>query len=625
MNPVLHESQLPAGLLLPKNGKFFTRFASSDRARLMEAENLWEEHKDRLPYPKSKIPPGDEVARLVQHHYNYWHEMFLPRQLLALSTLLGVIMKESDETLQEMLLSAFSGALQNSNTFCRFNSSAKKWATGIEGIFARHDFQPKTTFCEQTLWGNRQGRGTVENCKEAVVEGKSFCLEPQDTCFSGGKYATKKSEENIVGSDGVELFGQDASSLPQRSYTLIVTDPPYVGNVNYAELADFFYVWLRLALKDRYPHFAPEYSPKAEEIVENRTRGKSIQSFYEDLAKAFSRVHDGLSDNGLLVFTFHHTDQEGTIWEGLLNALCETGFEIAAVYPIHGESESSLHLMDKENVSYDLIHVCRKRTADPQTRSWAGIRQEIRRRARDELKAIEDGRYGKEPLPPPDVRLICIGKCLELFSAHYRRVVDHRDQPVSMHGALQDIGTIVDQLVTRDRPFPPELEGTDAVSYAWLRLLRKTQREIQVDELNKGLRAMQVTAEELKQAGLIIRGRTGRGRTYEVKQPHERLNPLLEKLKTPMPAAFQRRLLFDEAGEPVIYDISLVDLVHLLVGLAKAGESVSPWLQRFSQRRPQVRAALRFLRNERPDWVETIDRILPIIEGAPLLRTTEKN
>jgi hypothetical protein len=64
------------------------------------------------------------------------------------------------------------------------------------------------------------------------------------------------------------------------------------------------------------------------------------------------------------------------------------------------------------------------------------------------------------------------------------------------------------------------------VSYAWLRVLRKTQREIQIDELIKGLRAMQVTAEDLKEAGLVVRGRTGRGRTYEVKQPHERLNSL---------------------------------------------------------------------------------------------------
>jgi len=145
-----------------------------------------------------------------------------------------------------------------------------------------------------------------------------------------------------------------------------------------------------------------------------------------------------------------------------LRSLCQEGFEIIAVYPIHGEREASLRLQDKENISYDLIHVCRKRREDSRKRSWAGIRQEIRRRAREELQAIEKDRYGNERLSEPDVRLICIGKCLELFSAHYGRVVDYQDQAVSLHGALQDIGTIVDQLVTHDRPLPPEqdfLEG----------------------------------------------------------------------------------------------------------------------------------------------------------------------
>ena len=84
---------------------------------------------------------------------------------------------------------------------------------------------------------------------------------------------------------------------------------------------------------------------------------------------------NGFQDDGLLVFTFHHTDTEGTVWKAL-QSLCGTGFEIAAVYPIHAESESALNLRDKENVAYDLIHVCRKRRENPSDRSWAGVRQE---------------------------------------------------------------------------------------------------------------------------------------------------------------------------------------------------------------------------------------------------------
>jgi DNA-binding transcriptional ArsR family regulator len=282
--------------------------------------------------------------------------------------------------------------------------------------------------------------------------------------------------------------------------------------------------------------------------------------------------------------------------------------------------------MDKENISYDLIHVCRKRQTIPETRSWAGIRQEVRKKARAELKAIEDGRYGKEPLGANDVRLICIGKCLELYSRHYGKVVDHEGNEFRLHEALQDIGTIVDQLVTRERPLPPELEeDVDPISYAWLRVLLDTKMEINVSELSKSLRAMQVNVEDLKKAGLIVKGRMGRGRYFKVKQPDERLNSLKEKLEPFLTPAKDQMPLFDAMSRPVVHNANLVDLVHLLIGLAWAGESVAPWLERFSHMRPKVRAALRFIRDRRRDWKEYIDRVLNIVEGAPLFSDEASN
>jgi adenine-specific DNA methylase len=151
-------------------------------------------------------------------------------------------------------------------------------------------------------------------------------------------------------------------------------------------------VWLRIALKDTYPHFSPEYTPKVEEIVENSIRKKTRNDFFEDLQAVFQRAYMQLPDDGLAVFTFHHTDQEGKVWEGLLEALCESGFEVVAVYPIHAESETSLHLMNKENISYDLIHVCRKRRADPQSIHGPGFdRRCVGRRAKSCRRSSEDG------------------------------------------------------------------------------------------------------------------------------------------------------------------------------------------------------------------------------------------
>jgi len=614
-------NQAPKNLLLPKNGKFFARFSPSDKARLQQAELLWEKNKEKLPYAKSKIPIGEKTkSGLIAHHYNYWHEMFFPRQLLALSILLKGIMAEPNETLKEMLLCAFSNTLEVNNGFVRdIPSRATPGGTPPAGIFARHDYQPKATSLEQSVWGSVSGRGVFRNNWEKLVEGKKYNLSPSDRNINDNKQNHyPSSEKTINGSYSIHSI-DSALSADNFSSDHVITDPPYVGNVNYSELSDFFYVWLRLTLKDKYLHFAPEYTPKAEEIVENKIRGKSRQDFFQGLKAAFAKIHESLPDDGLLVFTFHHTDQEGLVWEGLLQSLCDTGFEIAAVYPIHGESESSLHLMDKENISYDLIHVCRKRRTVPETRSWAGIRQEVRKKARAELAAIEAGRYGREPLGANDVRLICIGKCLELYSRHYGKVVDHEGNEFRLHEALQDIGTIVDQLVTRERPLPPELEeDVDPISYAWLRVLLETKMEINVNELSKSLRAMQVNVEDLKKAGLIVKGRTGRGRYFKVKQPDERVNALKEKLEPSLTPAKDQMPLFDAMSRPVVHNVSLVDLVHLLIGLAWAGESVSPWLERFSHMRPKVRAALRFIRDRRRDWKEYIDRVLNIVEGVPL-------
>jgi hypothetical protein len=587
-------------LAIPANGKFFKRIAVSDIRQLQTAEAMWEQHKKAFPFPRSAIPEGYNTNQMLKHNYRRWEDMFSARQLLALSTLLQCIVAEEDQSLKETLLCAFSATLNNSNMFSRYHRFTHREGK-IEGVFARHDFQPKITSCELNVWGVVHGYGAFTQNFGKLLEGK------QD--FSGPARA--------------HLSAANAAMMSAHSFAHVVTDPPYVGNVNYSELADFFYVWLRLALKETYPHFAPEYTPKGEEIVENSVRKKTREDFFADLGTVFHRIYEQLPDNGLVAFTFHHTDQEGKVWEGLLEGLCDSGFEIVAVYPIHAESETSLHLMNKENISYDLIHVCRKRKEDTRSRSWAGVRQEVRRKAREELQAIETGRYGNQPLPEPDVRLICIGKCLELYSAHYGKVLDHENKPLPLHKALQDISAIVDQLVIKDRPLPSELEAVDGLSYVWLRVLAPIRNEVMMDAISKTTRGMQVSIDDLKEAGLVVRGRTGRGRTYEVKQPTQRLGDLVAKYQPGLKVRATQGELFTSEGQTIFSDIPLVDLIHLVIGLAQAGESVVPWLERFAGLRGQLGAALRYLRDIRADWKDPIERVLALIEGAPLIRQME--
>lgn len=604
--------------LLTKNkGKFFKRITPPDLARYQKACEIWEKKKNNLPFPKQKIPEGFNTNQMRNHHYHYWHQMFNPRQLLCLSTLLAAIDEEQVQVLQEMLLSGFFYGIESNNCFTRYNLKGDK----SEGVFARHDFQPKITFIEGNIWGIKYGKNNFSKSLGKVLQGKEYNCKPYDRKVVNNKITSVFSSEKVDGTNS-ELLSVDSANMrfPTIKFNFIITDPPYAGNVNYSELSDFFYVWLRLLLSREYKEFAPDLTPKTEEIIENPTRGKTSQDFEEGLKQVFRACYETLEEDGLLSFTFHHAER--STWEVLLRAVCNSGFAIECVYPIHGESEASLHLMNKKAISYDLIHICRERTQAnksklAQKRSWAGIRQEIRRRAREEVKAIEAGRYGQEPLSPADINIILIGKCLELYSRHYGAVVDHKGNEVILKQALEEIRMMVDQLVRKEQPLPSELNDIDPESYVYLTCLCD-RKEVKSDDVHKATRGI-LEPDSLIKAGIMIKGRAGRGRTYEVKQPVERFDLLLEKFKeTPTP----QLNLFGEIEIPKPKGkIYFIDYVHFLMSLVEGGENIMPWLERFRGETPRLRAACEFLRARNRSFTPTLKKILDLMDVGPLFQT----
>ncbi|MBW1935301.1 MAG: DUF1156 domain-containing protein [Deltaproteobacteria bacterium] len=606
-------------LLTKNNGKFFKRLTPSDLARYQKACEIWEREKQNLPYPRQKIPWGEKTkSGLIAHHYHYWHQMFNPRQLLCLSTLLKAIDEEPDQVFKEMLLSGFQMCVEANNIFSRYRANSGG-RSPFGGIFSRHDFQPKLTPCEINVFGPYPYYGTFTACTGKVLRGKIFNNNPFDYHIFDDKREPLGSNENIKGdiqNPVLEARCSRRMTNHQKSISFIITDPPYASNVNYSELADFFYVWLRLILAKTYQEFAPELTPKAEEIIENPTRGKTAEDFESGLTEVFRECHRVLDNEGLLAFTFHHA--EGSAWEALLRSICNSGFTIEGVYPIHGEAESSLHLMNKKAIAYDLIHVCRKRPPgeEIQKRSWAGIRQEIRRKAREEIRAIEAGRYGNAPLPPADINIILIGKCLELYSRHYGAVVDHEGREVPLKTALEEIRMMVDQLQTKEKPLPSALSDIDPESYVYLTCLCD-RKEIKSDDVHKATRGI-LEPDSLIKAGLMIKGRAGRGRTYEVKLPLERLDSLFEKFKDPE----VERTLFGDVGIPrkIKREIYFIDRIHCLMALVEGGENIMPWLERFRGEMPEIRAACEYLMRRNKNFAPTLKKILDLIDMGPLFK-----
>ena len=620
-------------LVLKQSGKYYARHAPTDLASYQKAEKLWTKHKDTLPYPKSHVPPGEKTSSgLLSHHYRYWHQMFTPRQLLALSTLLDGIKAESNIGCQEVLLSAFFSLIEGSNIFARYKTDQSK-SESSKGVFSRHDFQPKMTPCEDQVWGVKYGKGFVpwfEICRG----GKKWAKTPNDSSYDADGSLVRITDGSCAEASAVHVteIGMDhraanircgdSRNLAEAKFVkadFIITDPPYADNVNYAELADFFYVWLRLVLKDRYSFFLPEYTPKQAEIVENKSRGVSAMDFGKGLEEVFTSGHNVLIDGGLLVFTFHHA--EGTAWESLLSAVMTAGFEIASIYPIQSEGETSLHLQDNEAISYDLIHVCRKRRVEDVAvkRSWAGLRQVIRQRAKEEIARIELGRYGNQPLAAADVRMVLIGKCLEVYSRHYGAVLDWDGQPFPLRSALQDIRMMVEQLVTKETPLPSELESADPFSQVWLVALCD-KAEVSVDSISKLTRGVfEVSDLTGHKPPLLRKGRVKGGRTYEVLTPLERLTGLQQTLRDAGATAEQMTLIEIAGTGSVVVGPNLVDVLHLLMANAEQGERLDHLVERFRGQREQIRAALEYLKQRDPNrWGKVCDKLLPFYSDAML-------
>jgi putative DNA methylase len=616
--------------LISKNkGKFFKRFSSNDFTRYQKTCEIWEKEKVKLPYPKSEIPVGEKTkSGLLSHHYFYWWQMFNCRQLLVLSTILSEIANEENERCKELLLLTFSSALERNNMFCRYFNDRNT----IQGNFDRHDFAPKIDPCENSIWASAEIRGSFPNMFSRLKKGLEYQQHIYDWDIKRLDTSDRIhwSKETISG-DKAEIHSGDSREVLDSldgKVDAVITDPPYAGNVNYSELYDFYYVWQRLILKDKYPCFIPEYTPKKQEIVENPTRGLSNLDFRNGLQDVFTKSGRLLKKDGLLVFTYHHAGEQQ--WADLCDAVCSSGFVIECVYPIHGDKESSLNLQNNEAISYDLIHVCKKRENDAVVlkRSWAGVRHEIRQRARDEARLIEKGRYGNEPLSPADINILLIGKCLELYSKHYGAIVDHEDRPVPIKRALEEIKVLIDQIITKEQPLPTELSDIDIPSYIYFTTLCE-KREIKSDDVNKSTRGI-IEPAELHKCGLVRKGREKGGRTIEVKQPIERLDELREKFKN-APIKTQTNLFEDSASlvpngsTPNGGAISLipdnflfVDYVHFLLGLAEAGENIFPWVERFRGLRPQIQAACEFLVLKNKKFESSAKKILGLIDERSL-------
>lgn len=347
-------------------GRFFKRPDEDDLARVRKASADLR-RKRGLPIPQDEIPPGDETDRLHRWGYRFYREMFADRQLLGLGLLLRRIQKIKQHEVRHALLTVFSDFLRYQNLLCRYDTFALK----CQDIFSVHGFPVGLVQCENNLLGiPRVGSGSYRHFIEKYARAKTYCRAPFETlAVGGGKRAVRVRGESIEARI-TERFPTGAkrqaylraapattSKLPPASLDGVFTDPPYFDNVQYAELMDFCFAWLRLGLQDEFSEFRKATTRSASELTGNVTMGRGLDHFTEGLSKVFQHYAAALKPGAPFVFTYHHNDPVAYL--PLVVAILDAGLDCTATLPAAAEMSASLHISGTGSSVLDSVFVCR--------------------------------------------------------------------------------------------------------------------------------------------------------------------------------------------------------------------------------------------------------------------------
>jgi len=357
--------------LRPDGSKIYLPAKKADLALYEEAGKKLK--SENLPLPDSCIRPGHNTNQARGYNYTQWRDFFNDRQLLCLGMLLREIMQIKNIAIQEQMLCLFSSTLEFNNLFCSFKGEG----TGaVRHLFSNHILKPERAPLENSIWGTDRSSGTFITLFESrLLRARRYLDNPFEISLASDLLGHPLTPQKVTAShpikisiadkwdslpdagQGMLILNGDSSRLPipDASVDAIVTDPPYFDFIHYSELSDFFFSWLSLVLRDRYPWFSRKDSSSDGEV-----QHKDPLAFARQLTAVFTEARRVLKDEGVLAFSFHHSRAEG--WAAIYEAVNKAGMTVVAAYPVHAELKASTPKnAAKSPISIDAILVCRKR------------------------------------------------------------------------------------------------------------------------------------------------------------------------------------------------------------------------------------------------------------------------
>jgi adenine-specific DNA methylase len=423
---------------------------------------------------------------------------------------------------------------------------------------------PKVQPVEGNPLNRKDNLSSLTSAFRKVYDAKEYAEHPFEKVKEKGSVNKYEIQNETVSEDRLKSLNcRTAETLDEEdgSIDYIITDPPYYDNVQYSELSDYFYVWLRECLKDDYDEFQPELVPKAREIVANDKAGKNEEFFIESLGNVFSECYRVLAPEGEMVFTYHHNKNEA--WSVILDAIIESGFTVTGAYPVQSETDNNMHITDLDNTEYDILVFANKEQAVEEI-TLTELRQNLFFELQD--MATEE-RERHDNLSEADLGVILRGKCMYYYSRHYPNVYSEGEQ-AGIDEALDTVDSIIEQVLEGSVNLPASI---DSLTEAYAAFVQRGPEDY--DDLNKQLLAKNLNVSDLEDEKLVKGPRDRK----EPVPADERVHHIEQKLSKSGNGS-QQTLGADDIDSDVLLDIDKVQyLYHLYKTDQNTSEFLSEW------------------------------------------------
>jgi adenine-specific DNA methylase len=397
----------------------------------------------------------DDLSNYDRGHRLYgvykWSGMFSPRQLLCHGTSVEIYREllEVDRTageLTDLRKAAYIYLSLSLDKFLNYNSRMTRWIVPrqvMAGTFDRHNFSLNWSFVEMAPLIDGLGydwvvEQTAKCIKELVslifpeeaaqaklvAKTKKQSVKGPQLAFPPHGGATEEAAVNAYRPPSVTITcksGDHLDHIESSTVDVVVMDPPYYDNVMYAEISDFFYVWLKRTAGYVEPAlFRRLLTDKDQEAVANVARFKGQKGakvlagrdYQERMAAIFTECRRVLKTDGILTLMFTH--KATGAWDALTTGLMKAGFTITASWPINTEAEGSLHIKDKSAANSTIFLACRPRhqqSATAEKLYWEDVEPLVAKAVRERVQKFQDA-----GITGVDLYLASFGPALEKFS-----------------------------------------------------------------------------------------------------------------------------------------------------------------------------------------------------------------